>query len=220
MRLEVLRVFADERGEHGNPLGVIADGAAVPRTEDRQAIATELGYSETVFVDDATSGRIRIFTPGGELPLAGHPLVGIGWLLQTGTLRPPAGDVPCWREGDATWIRAHPDTCPPWSHVALPGPAAVEALTGPPDGHDFVQLWAFDDETTGTVRARVFAPRVGVAEDEACGSASILLAAQLQRALTIRHGRGSIVHVRPGPDGTVELGGRVVSDHERAIRTP
>ena len=79
------------------------DGAAVPPAA-RQAVAAELGFSETVFVDDAATGELRIHTPTVELPLAGHPLVGTAWLLaETGTpvdtLRPPAGDVPTWREG-------------------------------------------------------------------------------------------------------------------------
>ena len=57
------------------------DGAEVAEAE-RQPIAAELGFSETVFVDDRERGEMRIFTPGVELPLAGHPLVGTAWLLR------------------------------------------------------------------------------------------------------------------------------------------
>jgi PhzF family phenazine biosynthesis protein len=78
--LHVLRVFTAADGEWGNPLGVFLDGAEVPG-ERRQSVATELGYSETVFVDDAASGAMRIFTPGIELEFAGHPTVGTAWLL-------------------------------------------------------------------------------------------------------------------------------------------
>ena len=67
--LHVLRVFVNEDGEWGNPLGVFLDGGQVPEPE-RQRIAAELGFSETVFVDDRDDGRIRIFTPGLELPFA------------------------------------------------------------------------------------------------------------------------------------------------------
>jgi hypothetical protein len=38
------------------------------------------------------------------------------------------------------------------------------------------------------------------------------LAAALGRELTLYHGNGSIIHARPGPPGTAEIGGRVVSD--------
>ncbi len=95
--LHVLRVFTGPAGAHGNPLGVVLDGPAVaPR--DRQRMAAALGFSETVFVDDAAGGSLRIFTPTVEMPFAGHPLVGTAWLLrQEGrpidALRPPAGEV-------------------------------------------------------------------------------------------------------------------------------
>jgi hypothetical protein len=95
--LHVLRGFCGEDGGGGNPLGVFLEGAEV-RAEDRQWIAAELGFSETVFVDDAGRGEIRIFTPATELPFAGHPVVGTAWLLArergaVAWLRPPAGEA-------------------------------------------------------------------------------------------------------------------------------
>ena len=114
--LHVLRVFVGDDGDGGNPLGVFLEGHGIP--DDRfQAVAADLGYSETVFVSDGLRGELRIFTPAAELPLAGHPLVGSGWLLReeavpADVLRPPAGDVPTWREGDTTWIRADPRFAP------------------------------------------------------------------------------------------------------------
>jgi PhzF family phenazine biosynthesis protein len=106
--LHVLRVFCDEAGEHGNPLGVFLDGDEVP-AERRQAVAHELGFSETVFVDDRRRGECRIFTPGLELPFAGHPTVGTAWLLAhegeaVEMLRPPAGEVPVRIEGELTFV--------------------------------------------------------------------------------------------------------------------
>src|ERR1044072_2865197 len=81
--LHVLRVFTAADGEWGNPLGIFLDGAEVP-AERRQAVAAELGFSETVFVDDRRTGACRIFTPGSELGFAGHPSVGTAWLLARG----------------------------------------------------------------------------------------------------------------------------------------
>jgi predicted PhzF superfamily epimerase YddE/YHI9 len=78
-------------------------------------------------------------------------------------------------------------------------------------------LGAWIDQQAGTVRARVFAARYGVPQDEACGSASMLLAAHLGRAVTIQHGRGSVVQASPAPNGMADLDGRVVWDHERAV---
>jgi hypothetical protein len=45
----------------------------------------------------------------------------------------------------------------------------------------------------------------------------MLLAAQLGRAITIQHGRRSLVQASPAANGMADLGGRVVWDHERAV---
>ncbi|WP_067966721.1 PhzF family phenazine biosynthesis protein [Mycolicibacter icosiumassiliensis] len=219
MQVEVLRVFVDERGDYGNPLGVVLDGASVPEPAQRQQLAATLGFSETIFIDDAESGRLRIFTPATELPFAGHPTVGAAWVLSRELGHPPAaletpgGVVPTWIDGDQVWVRGLLAATPPWWHERLADGAAVDALDGPlgPE-QDATQLWAWRDEAAGVIRARVFAARYGVAEDEACGSASMRLAAVLGRDITVHHGRGSIVYARPGPPGTAEIGGRVVSD--------
>ena len=79
-QLHLLRVFCAEDGSGGNRLGVFLEGAEVP-DDRRQAVAADLGLSETVFVDDTAGGTIRIFTPAEELDFAGHPSVGTAWLL-------------------------------------------------------------------------------------------------------------------------------------------
>jgi len=211
--LRVVRVFCAGDGSGGNPLGVFLDGAAVPESE-RQPIARELGFSETVFVDDPDRGAMRMFTPASELPLAGHPLVGTAWLLRDGgfdvsVLRPPAGEVPVRFEGELTWASARPEWCPPFEWLQLPSPADVEALDGAPEGHGFVGTWAWLDEDAGVVRARAFVPEEGIPEDEATGSAAILLTTQLARPLEIRQGKGSLIHARPLEDGRAEIGGLV-----------
>ena len=100
VEVSVLRVFTSPEGEFGNPLGVV-DAAAVDPA-DRQRLATELGYSETIFIDipepGATTARAHIFTPATELPFAGHPTVGAAWWLRdrgtpVRTLSVPAGLV-------------------------------------------------------------------------------------------------------------------------------
>ena len=49
--LHVLRVFCAANGTGGNPLGVFADGRDVPESQ-RQRVAADLGFAETVFIDD------------------------------------------------------------------------------------------------------------------------------------------------------------------------
>lgn len=76
-------VFTD-RAFGGNPLAVFTNGRGLG-TETMQAIAKEFNLSETTFVvppdDPAHDWRVRIFTPGSELPMAGHPTVGTSFVL-------------------------------------------------------------------------------------------------------------------------------------------
>jgi len=73
LRISWVDVFTDTAFA-GNRLAVVLDADPL-EPEQMQALAAELGLSETVFVLDGI-GRLRIFTPTAELPLAGHPVVG------------------------------------------------------------------------------------------------------------------------------------------------
>ncbi len=76
-------VFTDTRFA-GNPLAIVSDGNGLD-TGQMQTIASEFNLSETVFIlppeNEAHSARVRIFTPGRELPFAGHPTVGTAIFL-------------------------------------------------------------------------------------------------------------------------------------------
>jgi predicted PhzF superfamily epimerase YddE/YHI9 len=218
-RLDVLRVFCADDGTGGNELGVFMDGPAVLE-EHRQDIARDLGFAETVFVDDPERGAIRIFTPEVELPFAGHPTVGTAWLLrergvEPAALRPPAGEVAVRFDGELTGVAGDPDWGPPFEFTEVGSPGEVEALTGPPEGYGNVGAWAWVDQERGVIRERVFVPEAGVPEDEATGSAAMRLCAQLGREIEIRQGRGSVIFARPLGDGRAEISGRVVADEVR-----
>ena len=83
----------------GNPLAVIPDARGIPE-ELFLPIAREFNYSETTFVlppdNPAHSRRVRIMTPGGELPFAGHPTIGTAVVLAA------IGEIPL--SGDSTRI--------------------------------------------------------------------------------------------------------------------
>lgn len=222
-QLDVVRVFVSPDGRGGNPLGVFLDPAGLAGA-DPQSIAADLGFSETVFVEDLEQVRLRIFTPALELPLAGHPLVGSSWLLHRGgagpsVLRPPAGEVPTWQEGELTWIRARPEDGPEFDLVQLDSAEAVDRLESAPDGGGRTVAWAWADERAGEVRVRAFLPDLGVPEDEATGAAALRLCAHLEREIEIRQGVGSLLYARPAFEGTVELGGRV-EPVERRLYSP
>ena len=76
----------------GNPLAVVLDGTDLDDAE-LQRFAHWTNLSETTFVlpqtDDAADYRVRIFTPGGEMPFAGHPTLGSchAWLEAGGRPR-------------------------------------------------------------------------------------------------------------------------------------
>jgi PhzF family phenazine biosynthesis protein len=76
----------------GNPLAVVLDGSGLS-DEELQRFARWTNLSETTFLlppsNDAADYRVRIFTPGGELPFAGHPTLGSchAWLEAGGKPR-------------------------------------------------------------------------------------------------------------------------------------
>lgn len=82
LRYVVCDVFTD-RALAGNQLAVFTDGQGLD-TDTMQALALEMGFSETTFVLPAEQGgtvRVRIFTPRREVEFAGHPVLGTAWVL-------------------------------------------------------------------------------------------------------------------------------------------
>jgi trans-2,3-dihydro-3-hydroxyanthranilate isomerase len=87
-RFVTLDVFTEEPYA-GNPLAVVLDAEGLDGPA-MQRIAREFNLSETAFVFPPEAGhtrKVRIFTPAGELPFAGHPNVGTAFVLAaTGAL--------------------------------------------------------------------------------------------------------------------------------------
>jgi trans-2,3-dihydro-3-hydroxyanthranilate isomerase len=278
----VLDVFTD-RPLAGNQLCVVPEPGAM--TSDRmQAIAREIGFSETTFVTSTSADRyeMRIFTPGAELPFAGHPSLGTAFLLASeGRVRTsvtqsvPAGDVAI--EVDLARGRARMEQLPPIFRSPLEDLDALAEAAGVPrgdlhpdlppqvvstglahllvgTGHEETVRWARPDlaklgpllaESGGTalylfslsegrIKARGFAPGVGVTEDPATGSAAGPLGAYLVErgavpagAMTIVQGeevgRPSTleVEVQRGDEGwRVWVGGGVVAVAEGVFVLP
>jgi predicted PhzF superfamily epimerase YddE/YHI9 len=225
----VLRVFTDADGNFGNPLGVVDARQADPA--DRQRIAAELGYSETIFVDVPESGAstavAHIFTPAVELPFAGHPTVGGSWWLKDRgtpikTLQVPAGVVQVeylsLPDGEFTVISARAEWAPDFSIYDL---SSVDEVLGadPDDYADDVEhyVWAWIDRDEGSIRSRTFAGHLGIPEDEATGAAAVRITDYLSRDLAITQGKGSQIRTFWSPDGWVKVAGRVVDDGARQI---
>jgi len=102
----------------GNQLAVFPDGRGLT-AEQMQKLANEINYSETTFIFEGGKSKtdfdIRIFTPGSELPFAGHPTLGTAYaimelfdiwtekkdLLRLGT---KVGVIPLEKRGNALWM--------------------------------------------------------------------------------------------------------------------
>ncbi|MCM6774262.1 PhzF family phenazine biosynthesis protein [Nocardia sp. CDC159] len=218
-QIEVVRVFTDAAGRFGNPLGIARADEVVGA--DHQALAARAGYSETIVVDKPADGRtrMRIYTPTKELPFAGHPSVGAAWWLSSighpvKVIEVPAGPVEVEAQANGlTWIRARAEWTPNFTVAQF---ASLDDLltlqpVDFPEGQHYV--WAWIDEQRGSIRSRMFAPAMGIAEDEATGAAAVAITGLLRRGLIITQGRGSQIFTEWDSDGWVRLGGRVVPDY-------
>ena len=129
----LLNVFARERGAFtGNPLCVFEDGRHLD-AQQMQALARQFNLSETTFIlpSSRATAQVRIFTPGFEMPFAGHPTLGTAHIVRrlagAGrrfeghgkdldpqfnrlTLAMPAGIIPVEARGDLWTLRANAAT--------------------------------------------------------------------------------------------------------------
>jgi trans-2,3-dihydro-3-hydroxyanthranilate isomerase len=284
-----LDVFT-ERRFGGNQLAVFPDAPDLA-ADVMQAIAREFNISETVFVRPPTIQgalrKLRIFTPGAELPFAGHPTVGTAQLLVELGVAPHDGSgaaqfafeegvglVPVTvtqikSGGFFTWLTAARvpeslDGVPSRALLAkVLGLEADEILETPSDapciysaGVPFVfipvrdldvlaraqvdlgawraslrgspaeDLYVFCNDPSGDadIRARMFAPAMGIAEDPATGGAAAAFGGYLARrqgsggrwiiAQGVEMGRPSTLHVdvamENGTVSSVRVGGSAV----------
>jgi len=91
----IVDVFAEEKYA-GNQLAVVRD-AAVLSNSQMQQIAKEMNYSETTFIlsEELREGGydVRIFTPGAEVPFAGHPTLGTAYVIRQEIIKKPVETV-------------------------------------------------------------------------------------------------------------------------------
>jgi trans-2,3-dihydro-3-hydroxyanthranilate isomerase len=236
-------VFTD-RAFGGNPLAVFPDATVIPEAQ-LASITREFNYSETTFVfpptDPCHTRRVRIFTPAGEVPFAGHPTLGTAHVLATlgevalagETTRitfeenvgvvpvviRTLGGVPVFEQLSVGKLPEIGPPAPPRARLAevlsldlddlldgILSPEAVccgvpflfvplrdraavararirlevwEAVLRGQWAHN-VFVFSRDAERAGSdVRARMFAPGIGIAEDPATGAACVALGGYL-----------------------------------------
>lgn len=120
----------------GNPLCVFEDARGLSDA-DMQSLARQMNLSETTFVfpSERADAQVRIFTPGFEIPFAGHPTLGTASVVGAGrdrvTLEMKAGLVPVTRDGDAWTLRA---AKPPATRPVAASRDELARMVGLPDG--------------------------------------------------------------------------------------
>lgn len=216
-KVHIIRVFVDEKGKFGNPVGIVLDEGKKISQKERLKIAAKLNFSETVFVNDINTGNISIFNPIEEHTFAGHAIIGTAWFIKN-KLGKNISSTECggkktrvWQKDDLTWIRAKISIAPPWNHKHLKDTQSINNLTIQQfSNKQRVIVWAWKNEKEGIIRARTFAPDWGIPEDEANGSGSMQLSAKLKRNLTIFHGKGSIIYAKDCENSEASVGGRCI----------
>ena len=117
----------------GNPLCVFEDGTPFD-TPTMQAIALQFNLSETTFIlpSDKAAARVRIFTPGYEMPFAGHPTLGTAHVCRalglggdSLRLEMQAGIIPVAARGDSWRLQANAAS---WREVTEPRQQLCEML--------------------------------------------------------------------------------------------
>ena len=121
MSTEILRYAAfTDTPEGGNPAGVVLDASGLDDAE-MQAVAADVGYSETAFVTaaDGTDMTVRYFSPLAEVPFCGHATIatGVAWGERNGDgvlrMTTPAGLVEVnVADGVATLTSVEPSSAP------------------------------------------------------------------------------------------------------------
>jgi trans-2,3-dihydro-3-hydroxyanthranilate isomerase len=95
MFFNIVDVFAEEKYA-GNQLAVFRDAGGLS-SDTMQKITREIGFSETTFIlsDAPRDGGydVRIFTPGAEVPFAGHPTLGTAYVIRHEIIRKPVRPV-------------------------------------------------------------------------------------------------------------------------------
>jgi trans-2,3-dihydro-3-hydroxyanthranilate isomerase len=168
----------------GNPLAVFPEAEELSGSQ-MQRIALEMNLSETTFVtsvEDPTYS-LRIFTPGQELPFAGHPTIGTAWLLRhmhrlSGDhfiQSSSAGDTEISVVGDELWFERSGHS---GRDLAAGDPTAVGALAaalginGSDVGLDGQEIGGSGELRVATADAGVEQLMVPVRDDSALGRCS------------------------------------------------
>lgn len=228
LEVTVLRVFTDVRGAFGNKIGLFTSNDVAP--EERQQVAAQCRFSETVFVDlpdtSSATAQLHIYSPAVPVPFAGAPALAAAWWLRergrpVHTLHVPAGVISVEYGNHGVAVRVPSEWAPDLVMHDLPSPDAVAHAEADDYADGFAHcVWSWVDRSLGLVRSRVFAPELGIGEDEATGAAAVRLTEYLGCNLTIVQGHGSVIRTSWSTSGWVWVTGDVVADGAEVLGGP
>lgn len=212
--VHIVNVFVDEKKNFGSPLGIVVDEERKIDARERQRIATELNYSETVFIDDRQTGAIHVFSPIRECPFSMYAALGASWFIhdqlkcEINALKSKEQTIEIFLKEGKIWVRSKIAILPQWNYVEYGSVPEIESLNMDDFlHHEHEMVWAWSDKEKGIIRARTFANDWGIPEDEANGSGTMRLAALLGKNITVIHGRGSVLYATPFDRDNGEVGG-------------
>jgi PhzF family phenazine biosynthesis protein len=135
VEVHILRAFVNTEGQFGNPTGIILDVEQNLTSHDRQRIATELHFTDTVFINKLETVDVSFYNPQQETKFAGDAIISTSYLLKhlldknNCAIHCKVGQVSTWAEGELTWIEASVTGTPGWIHKQLESPSAVNVIT-------------------------------------------------------------------------------------------
>lgn len=215
--VNILKVFVDKDGKFGNPVGVVINDNDKLNDEQKQKIAHDLNFSETVFIDKfGKIPEVSVFNPIKKVRFAGHAVLGTAYFIKN-VLNKNIDSIKCGEkmvkikeEDKINYITAPLSIMPNWNYEELSSANEVENISKDEMLNKLhTVVWAYIDKVRGLIRARTFAPDWGILEDQANGSGSMLLASKLNKNLEIHHGEGSIIFAKSVDDKFAEVGGLV-----------
>ena len=210
----------DEKGNYGNPVGIVIDEQAKISKNQRQKICINSGFSEVVFINNIRNCNISIFSPTREIEFAGHAVIGtVSFLDKLNNIK--VDSIECLghkmlvrHEDSIIWVKADLKTMPDWNFKEFGSAGEVNKLDlSQASKFKHCYVWSWQDKKNHTIRARTFASDWLIPEDEANGSGSMLLSKMQKCNLKIKHGKGSVIYANYINSNYAEVGGLVVEKH-------
>lgn len=168
VEINVVRAFVDKDGKHGNPTGIVLDLEQKISPRDRQKVATDLHFTETVFINRLDNVEVSFYNPQQETKFAGDALISTAYFIrnklerEAGSILCKGGRIKTWSERGMTWIEASLEGTPGWQHQQLASPEAVDHITAKAaESYEHTMVWTWEDERAGRIRSRTFLPDWG-----------------------------------------------------------